>query len=477
MTPESRQRLKYVVCDFMASNIGWLTFNVIRYCISKETLELQGAHTLFDFLKFPSVVLGQVLLPFVMMAVYWLSGYYNVVFRKSRLEELFASLWSTFVNTILIFAVVLINDMVEERMRNYELILTLWSCMFLFIYLPRLIITVKATNRIRRRELVFNTLIVGDGEDGHDLARKLQKPPFTGYNIVGFVKIPDETPCDSSLRVDMPVYDMHGIEDVCKRLNIRELLIAPTGGGITKTLSVINSLFITNLPMRLTPNLYGILISKVNIDALSSEPFIDISGSSLSECSKNIKRVGDILLSVLAMALLSPLFLIVSIIIKSTSKGPVFYRQERVGYRNKKFEIIKFRTMYENAESDGVPQLSKENDCRITPFGRFMRKYRIDELPQFINVIKGDMSIVGPRPERQYYIDKILKVAPYYALVHQVRPGITSLGMVKFGYAVNVDEMVQRLNYDLIYIENMSLFNDVKILIYTIKTVLTGRGL
>ena len=133
--------------------------------------------------------------------------------------------------------------------------------------------------------------------------------------------------------------------------------------------------------------------------------------------------------------------------------------------------------MIVDSEPDGIPQLTKDNDFRITKIGKFLRKYRIDEIPQFWNVIKGEMSIVGPRPEREYFINQILQKAPYYALLHQIRPGITSMGMVKYGYASTIDEMLERLKFDIIYIENMSLVTDMKIIIYTIKTVITGKGL
>jgi lipopolysaccharide/colanic/teichoic acid biosynthesis glycosyltransferase len=166
---------------------------------------------------------------------------------------------------------------------------------------------------------------------------------------------------------------------------------------------------------------------------------------------------------------------LIALLIKRDSKGPVIYKQERIGYHSKPFFIYKFRTMRTDAEQAG-PMLSSRNDARITGIGRVLRKYRIDELPQFWNVLKGDMSLVGPRPEREYFIRQIMPCAPQYTLIHQVRPGITSWGMVKFGYASSLQEMVERVRYDLIYLANVSLTVDVKILIYTIKTVIKGRG-
>lgn len=197
----------------------------------------------------------------------------------------------------------------------------------------------------------------------------------------------------------------------------------------------------------------------------------------MTECETNLKRTSDVVLSFVALVLLLPLFAIVAALIKCKSGGPVIFKQKRVGLHGKPFTIYKFRTMVVDAEADGKPRLTRVDDERVLPFGHFMRKYRIDELPQFWNVLIGDMSIVGPRPERQYFIDQIVEQAPYYTLLFQVRPGITSLGMVKYGYASSVEAMVERMRYDIIYIENISFVTDLKIVIYTIRTVVTGKGL
>ena len=195
----------------------------------------------------------------------------------------------------------------------------------------------------------------------------------------------------------------------------------------------------------------------------------------MPEWQYSLKRIADIVVSILAMIILSPVYLATAIIVKCTSPGPVFYAQERIGYHGKPFKMHKFRSMYVDAEQAG-PALSKDDDPRITPFGRFMRKVRLDEIPQFYNVLKGTMSLVGPRPERQFYIDQIVKRAPEYLLLQRVKPGITSWGQVKYGYASTVDEMVERLRYDLLYLDNMSITTDIKILLYTVIIILQGRG-
>ena len=212
------------------------------------------------------------------------------------------------------------------------------------------------------------------------------------------------------------------------------------------------------------------------MSTIYASPIIEINKDNMPEGQKNVKYTVDILLASLALIILSPLLAFLAIKVKMDSSGPILYRQERLGKNGKPFTIYKFRTMYIDSEKNG-PALASDKDNRITSFGRIMRKYRLDELPQFWNILKGDMSLVGPRPERSFYAEQIIKKAPYYHQIYTVKPGITSWGMVKYGYANNIDQMVERLQYDIIYLDNRNLVLDIKILIYTIKTIVTGRGI
>ena len=466
-----RQRIKYVVGDFVMSNLAWFLYNIVRY----QTGNVVGWPYLVSYLKSDMVLLGQLFFPLLMMVTYAFSGYYNNVCRKSRVQELLTTGASSAINTLLIFFLALINDVIGVRGLDYEMIFILWALLFGFVYAVRLFITNRATKRISTRQWTFPTLIIGSGSAALAFADKLNKTrSSSGYDIKGFVNIPGETPAKGN---PLPCYDLDMIKDVCEKEGIWELIVVPTRDDFHQTMNAINHLFALGLPIKISPDRFNMMQSQVRISDIYGEPLVNISNSSMSDSGKNIKRAIDVVFSVFSLIVLLPVYAVIAFIIKRTSPGPVFYKQERIGLHNKPFKIIKFRSMVQDAESAGKPQLSSDNDPRITPFGRFMRKYRIDELPQFWNVLVGDMSIVGPRPERKYYVDLITQRVPAYALLHQVRPGITSMGMVKFGYAKNVDEMVERVKYDLMYLDNMSLLNDLKILIYTIKIVFTGRGM
>lgn len=223
------------------------------------------------------------------------------------------------------------------------------------------------------------------------------------------------------------------------------------------------------------PELYDFLSGTVKTNTIYGTPLIKISNGLMPVWQANTKRLLDVSISLTASIIIFPVFLILAVLIKRSSKGPIIYKQERIGRYGKPFYIYKLRSMIQDAEK-GTPALSSKDDKRITPIGKFLRKTHLDEIPQFFNVLKGDMSLVGPRPERQYYIDQIVEYAPHYTLLHKLRPGITSWGQVKYGYASNVEEMLERLPYDMIYLKNISLYMDFKIMIHTVMIAFKANG-
>ena len=463
---KSKQAGKYILSDFISASVAWLLFNILRY----EVFAIdEGADSLLDYLQYPGVLGGQVVIPLFWLVLYYFSGYYNKPFGKSRLTELFSTFITVLIGTVFVFFALLLDDIPRSIDIYYKLFFGMFGLQFFITYIPRLLITQSGMRKIKNREWAMKVLIIGAGGKAVRIAHDLSR---LGYDICGFVSEDERTPVKADR--NQVLGTVEDIPVLMEKENVDEIVLAVESKNNKALLGILYSLYRYKRPIKVLADRFNML-SKIQLRTIRGIPLVDVTDNNFSPAEQNIKLFLDKVCSVVALLLLSPLFAYIAWRVKKDSPGPVFFRQERIGYLGQPFWMYKFRTMYVNAEENG-PSLSSEDDLRVTPFGRIMRKYRLDELPQFWNVLKGDMSLVGPRPERKYFIDEIVKTAPYYYLLHNVRPGITSLGMVKYGYAASVDKMVERMEYDILYYENMSLTLDLTILIYTVKTVITGKG-
>ena len=466
---EKKQTLKYILCDTLAALLSWTALFAFR----KLVLDPVPSQLLFDDANY---YLGLVVIPAGWLALYTILGTYRNVLRKARLKELLDTLLATLLGSVVIFFLLLLDDSVSSYRQHYLAFLFLLAIHFTVTYLLRLIITSQTVRRVHSRRIGFPTLLIGSGNKAlHTYLDIENQETYSGNQFVGHIQIDNSD--NSQLNNVMPCL---GTTDDLRRLieehNIQEVIIALEDDQqhlINLILQHLNSA--ADLIIKITPDARDLIVGSVKQESIFHSPFLVINNRLMSEWQYSIKRIADVVLALIAMVVLSPVYLITAIIVKCTSPGPVFYAQERIGLHGRPFRMHKFRSMYVDAESAG-PALSTDDDPRITPFGRFMRKVRLDEIPQFYNVLRGTMSIVGPRPERQFYIDQIVKRAPEYLLLQRIKPGITSWGQVKYGYASSVDQMVERLRYDLLYLDNMSITTDLKIMVYTAKIILQGRG-
>jgi len=412
---------------------------------------------------------------FFWLFMHYLSGYYRIAYRKSRLIELGQTFLTALAGVIILFFILILDDVVFSYKNYYSSVSVLFLLQFFLTYIPRIINTSITHKKIKSGEIGFNTLLIGSNGKALNLYKTLTSGEEKyGYKFVGFINIYNKKdPTLSKHLKHLGTYD--NIIDTIKEYHIEEVIIAIESSEHKEIEKILFKLQRTDVITKVIPSLFDVLTGRVRMSGFLGAPLIIISHTLMPAWAETLKRVIDVVLSITAIILLSPLYIFAGIMVKFSSKGQIFFTQERIGLHGKPFTIFKFRSMYLDAEKEG-PQLSSENDDRITKFGKFMRRTRLDEIPQFFNVLKGDMSIVGPRPERQYYIDKITEKAPHFLNLLKVKPGITSWGQVKFGYAENIEEMIQRLNYDIFYIENMSLYLDFKIMIHTILVILKRSG-
>lgn len=492
MVKRTRLRGIYVATDFVTTFVAFLLFDLFRYYFIPDT---SAYATIMSYLLSPTLLIEQLTLPVGMLGVYWLSGYYNIPEEKSRMQEIVTTAASSAINALLIFMTLLLNDHMGRRAFDYELLITLWTILFVLPYAGRLTVTTLLRRNRQRMHQLPRVAIAGNHKNARKMEQRLalMNRGRLDYDIVGYLPIDDKNSADKDSCGLQTRKDYSGSKDcigtgkdcclserqfaeMVEAGDIDQVIVAPGSGGEKAVMRALSMLFPYNLPIRLAPDDLSFMTSSIREGNVMADPLVDLSRPSLSECTKNMKRTADVVLSAIALVALSPVYIVLAAMVKLGSKGPVFYSQERVGLHSRPFRIYKFRSMRTDAEKSG-PQLSSEDDPRVTPTGRILRKYRLDELPQFWNVLRGDMSLVGPRPEREHFITAIKKRMPQYTLLHQVRPGVTSWGMVKYGYAQSVDEMIERARYDMIYLANMSMSTDLKILIHTVKIIVTGRGM
>ena len=459
------EKILVLLIDLIAINAAWATFFLFRV----ET----GWFELFSEPAF--------LIPMFSVYLYWsiiflFVGMYRTWFAYSRFDEITLLFKTSFIGVFILFFLIYYDDISHNVASNTRyMIFFYWMIFFVFVSIGRIAVRSIQRNLLMQGVGRRNAIIVGFNQKAHKIHNSIANHRGLGIDVKAYVAVKKENLGKEHLGIKA-VDITENIRSVIQNFQAKEIIIGLEHHEEDVFLRVIAETDNTDIGIKIVPDLYEIISGQARTTQIYGFPLIDILPQLMPEWEKKIKRLMDIGISLAFLVFTSPITLLAALAIKLDSKGPVLYKQERSGINGKPFNIYKFRSMVQDAEKTSGPIWSMKDDPRITKVGRLIRKLRLDEIPQVINVLKGEMSFVGPRPERPFFVEKLSQEIPLYKRRLRVRPGITGWAQVKHKYDESIEDVKAKLRYDLFYIENMSLRMDLKIIFRTVFVVLFGKG-
>ncbi len=464
--PRWLERILLVASDLIGINLSFVLIFVLRF---ESGMYENTIHLVWADMQFPTLILST-----FWVTLFMLNGLYKVQRAFSRSDEFINIVKYVFIGIFLVY--LLTVDLDNPVTFGKSILLFYGLTLIILTSIGRLIIRSLHLNLLEKGKGLAKTLIVGLNRRGLIVQDAFFDNPRSGYQLAGFVSMEGED-YQGAVPLKIPLLgELKDISKLINSMNISDVILALERDHHDRTIDIIRLLQDHNVGIKTNPDMFDAISGLARTQQLHGIPLIDIMPDFMPLWERAAKRLFDVFVATLALTLISPLLLIIAIAIKLDSKGPVFFSQERVGKKGKPFNVIKFRTMIEDAEAETGPVWATESDPRITRVGKILRHLRLDEIPQAINILKNEMSLVGPRPERRYFVDKISELYPLYPRRHQVKPGITGWAQVKQGYDTTLEASRLKLKYDLFYLENISLRLDFKIIMYTIYVMLTGSG-